>query len=90
MGRTSRGVTTITNSVSSCVESRLRKNDPMIGKSPSKGTLLTIALVWRDTSPLITKLSPSPNSTVASARRVRSAGMIELESVPLLSTMPLL
>ena len=62
----------------------------MIGRSPNIGTLFTSALVWRDTRPLITKLSPSPSSMVVSARRVRSAGITVTLSALVTSGMPLL
>jgi len=55
---------------------RRLKNAPMIGRSPSSGTLSTLDSVLRLTSPPMTKLSPSPSSTVVSARRVTMAGTV--------------
>ncbi len=47
---------------------------PITGRSPSNGTFETFEAVSRSISPPITKLSPSPSSTVVSARRVMNAG----------------
>ena len=73
-GFTRRGVTTIISSRSSWWKFRFLKNTPITGRSPSSGTLLTLLTVLRLTSPPITKLWPSRNSTVVEARRTISAG----------------
>ena len=69
-GRTSRGVTMITSSVSSCWKPFERKSVPMIGKEPSSGTWLIV--LWKSflIRPASAKLSPSRISTTVFARRV--------------------
>src|SRR2546427_6340709 len=58
-----------------------------MGRSPSTGTLLTLEVVARLTSPPMTKLSPSASSTEVSARRVRMAGTVTpLMVTPLLKS----
>ncbi|MNY58232.1 hypothetical protein D3C86_1945480 [compost metagenome] len=74
-GFTRCGVTTIISSRSSWWKFRFLKKLPRIGRSPRKGILLTLLTVLRLTSPPMTKLSPSPSSTVVSARRVVIEGI---------------
>src|SRR5690606_29169577 len=77
-GFTRYGVTTMTSSVwplrKFCDLNRL----PMIGKSPAPGSLSIVLWALLLIRPAIMKLWPEPSSTVVSARRTVSAGMVKL------------
>ncbi|CFN82384.1 Uncharacterised protein [Bordetella pertussis] len=51
--------------------------------------MLTLALVWRETRPLMTNVSPSPSSTMVSALRVRNAGITVMRLLLSMLEMPL-
>src|SRR3546814_18059453 len=54
-----------------------RNNAPRTGKSPSQGVLSIELLPTFFSRPPIAKLCPDPSSTVVSALRVASAGMVK-------------
>ncbi len=73
-GLTNRGVTMITNSVSSFWKLVERNSAPMIGIDPRIGNWRTVSWKSRRSRPAMAKLSPSRSSTVVLARRVCRPG----------------
>ena len=66
----------ITSSVWLCWNASERNSAPRMGISPSPAIALLVWLVWSDSSPAMAKLWPLPSSTVVSALRTVSEGMV--------------
>ena len=77
-GCTMYGVTMITSSLSPRWKSFDLNNAPITGTSPMPGSALVRSVLVRCSRPAMAKLWPLPSSTVVSARRTVSAGMVSV------------